>query len=33
MIFPLIFLIFPALMIVLLYPAAWSVTHNLGGVF
>ncbi len=32
MIFPLIFLIFPALMIVLLYPAAYSVTHNLGGV-
>jgi tight adherence protein C len=32
MIFPLIFLIFPALMIVLLYPAVYSVSHNLGGV-
>lgn len=33
MIFPLMFLIFPALMIVLLYPAAYSVSQNLGGVF
>jgi tight adherence protein C len=33
MIFPLMFLIFPALMIVLLFPAVWSVTQNLGGVF
>ena len=33
MIFPLMFLIFPALMIVLLFPAAYSVMHNLGGVF
>jgi tight adherence protein C len=33
MLFPLMFLIFPALMIVLLYPAAYSVAHNLKGVF
>jgi tight adherence protein C len=31
MIFPLMFLIMPALMIVLLYPAAYSVMHNLSG--
>jgi tight adherence protein C len=31
MIFPLIFLIFPALMIVLMYPAAYSVGKNLSG--
>jgi tight adherence protein C len=31
MIFPLMFLIMPALMIVILYPAVYSVTHNLGG--
>jgi len=31
MIFPLMFLIMPALMIVLLYPAVYTVTHNLGG--
>jgi tight adherence protein C len=33
MLFPLMFLIFPALMIVLLYPAGYSVVHNLSGVF
>jgi tight adherence protein C len=33
MLFPLMFLIFPALMIVLMYPAAYSVAHNLSGVF
>ncbi len=32
MIFPLMFLIFPALMIVLMYPAGYSVIHNLSGV-
>jgi tight adherence protein C len=32
MIFPLMFLIFPALMIVLMYPAAYSLMHNLSGV-
>jgi tight adherence protein C len=32
MIFPLMFLIFPALMIVLMYPAAYSVMTNLSGV-
>lgn len=32
MIFPLMFLIFPALMIVLMFPAIYSVSHNLGGV-
>jgi tight adherence protein C len=32
MIFPLMFLIMPALMIVLMYPAAYSVAHNLPGV-
>jgi Flp pilus assembly protein TadB len=32
MIFPLMFLIFPALMIVLMYPAGYSVMHSLGGV-
>jgi tight adherence protein C len=32
MIFPLMFLIFPALMIVLMYPAAYSVTKNLSGI-
>jgi tight adherence protein C len=31
MIFPLMFLIMPALMIVLMYPAAYSVTKNLSG--
>ena len=31
MIFPLMFLIMPALMIVLMYPAAYSVSHNLPG--
>jgi tight adherence protein C len=33
MIFPLIFMIFPALMIVLMYPAFYSVSQNLKGVF
>jgi tight adherence protein C len=33
MIFPLMFLIFPALMIVLMYPAFYSVSTNLSGVF
>jgi tight adherence protein C len=33
MLFPLILLIFPALMIVLMYPAAYSVLHNLHGIF
>lgn len=33
MIFPLIFLIFPALMIVLLFPAAYSIMENLSGIF
>ncbi len=33
MLFPLMFLIFPALMIVIIFPAAYSVVHNLGGVF
>jgi tight adherence protein C len=33
MLFPLIFLIFPALMIVLMFPAAYSVAHNLSGIF
>jgi len=32
MIFPLMFLIMPALMIVLLYPAAYSVMHNFAGI-
>lgn len=32
MIFPLMFLIFPALMIVLMYPAAYAVMKNLGSV-
>jgi tight adherence protein C len=32
MLFPLMFLIFPALMIVLMYPAAYSVMKNLSGV-
>lgn len=32
MIFPLIFMIFPALMIVLMYPAAYSVMHTMGAV-
>ena len=32
MIFPLMFLIMPALMIVLMYPAAYAVSHSLGGV-
>jgi len=31
MIFPLMFLIFPALMIVIMYPAAYAVTKNLSG--
>jgi hypothetical protein len=31
MIFPLMFLIMPALMIVLMYPAAYSLIHNLPG--
>jgi tight adherence protein C len=31
MIFPLMFLIMPALMIVILFPAAYSVAHNLSG--
>jgi tight adherence protein C len=31
MIFPLMFLIMPALMIVLMFPAAWSLAHNLPG--
>jgi tight adherence protein C len=31
MIFPVMFLIFPALMIVLMYPAAWAVMKNLPG--
>jgi tight adherence protein C len=31
MIFPLMFLVMPALMIVIMYPAAYSVAHNLGG--
>jgi tight adherence protein C len=31
MIFPLMFLIMPALMIVLMYPAAWSLAHDLPG--
>jgi tight adherence protein C len=31
MLFPLIFLIFPALFIVLLYPAAYTILHELGG--
>jgi len=33
MLFPLMFLIFPALMIVIIFPAAYSVVHNLSGVF
>jgi len=32
MIFPLMFLIMPALMIVLLFPAVYSVSHNLSGI-
>jgi tight adherence protein C len=32
MIFPLMFLIFPALMIVLMYPAGYAVMKNLSGV-
>jgi tight adherence protein C len=32
MLFPLMFLIFPALMIVLMYPAAYSVSTNLKGI-
>jgi tight adherence protein C len=32
MIFPLMFLVMPALMIVIMYPAAYSVAHNLGGI-
>jgi tight adherence protein C len=32
MIFPLMFLVMPALMIVIMYPAAYSVLHNLSGV-
>jgi tight adherence protein C len=31
MLFPLVFLIFPALMIVLLYPAVTQLLHELGG--
>ncbi|MGH2871133.1 MAG: type II secretion system F family protein [Solirubrobacteraceae bacterium] len=33
MLFPLMFLIFPALMIVIIFPAGYSVVHNLSGVF
>ncbi|MBV9820229.1 MAG: type II secretion system F family protein [Solirubrobacterales bacterium] len=33
MIFPLIFLIFPALMMVLFYPAIYTITHTAHGVF
>ncbi|MGH2928823.1 MAG: type II secretion system F family protein, partial [Solirubrobacteraceae bacterium] len=33
MLFPLMFLVFPALMIVLFYPAGYSMMHSLGGVF
>jgi tight adherence protein C len=33
LLFPLMFLIFPALMIVLMFPAAYSVATNLGGIF
>lgn len=33
MLFPLMFLIFPALMIVLIFPAAYSIMTTLGGVF
>ncbi|MGH2915653.1 MAG: type II secretion system F family protein [Solirubrobacteraceae bacterium] len=33
LLFPTMFLIMPALMIVLIYPAAYSVMHSLGGVF
>lgn len=33
MLFPLMFLIFPALMIVLIFPAAYSIISTLGGVF
>jgi tight adherence protein C len=32
MIFPLMFLVMPALMIVIMYPAAYSVFHNLSGI-
>ena len=32
MIFPLMFLIFPALMIVLMYPAAYSVSQSFSGI-
>jgi tight adherence protein C len=32
MIFPLMFLVMPALMIVIMYPAAYAVGHNLGGI-
>jgi tight adherence protein C len=32
MIFPLVFMIFPALMIVLMFPAAYSISHTLSGV-
>jgi tight adherence protein C len=32
MLFPLMFLIFPALMIVLMFPAGYSLVHNLGGI-
>lgn len=32
MLFPLMFLVFPALMIVLMFPAAYSVAHNLSGI-
>jgi tight adherence protein C len=33
LIFPLMFLIFPALMIVLMFPAVYSISHNLSGIF
>ena len=33
MIFPLIFMIFPALMIVLMFPAGYAISHSLSGVF
>lgn len=33
MLFPLMFLVFPALFIVLFFPAGYSLVHNLGGIF
>jgi tight adherence protein C len=31
LLFPLLFLIFPSLLIVILYPAVYTISHSLGG--